>query len=212
MAFDEDGQADNLERRKVICERAYRILVDEVGFPQRTCIFDPNIFAVATGIEEHANYGVDFIEATRLDQGEPAGRARVRWRLERVVLLPPATTRCARRSTPCSSITRLPRVWTWASSTPARSSSTTRSTSGCASASRTSSSTGRPDATERLLEIASEFAGDGAKVRSGHGGVAFANGRRAHHPRAVKGIDEFAESDTRNCARSSRPAADSPSR
>ncbi|WP_374455065.1 methionine synthase [Nocardioides sp.] len=65
MAFDEDGQADNLERRKVICERAYRILVDEVGFPPEDIIFDPNVFAVATGIEEHATYGEDFIEATR---------------------------------------------------------------------------------------------------------------------------------------------------
>ncbi|KAA1429340.1 methionine synthase [Nocardioides antri] len=65
MAFDEDGQADNLERRKAICERAYRILVDQVGFPAEDIIFDPNVFAVATGIEEHANYGVDFIEATR---------------------------------------------------------------------------------------------------------------------------------------------------
>jgi len=65
MAFDEDGQADNLERRKSICERAYRILVDQVGFPPEDIIFDPNVFAVATGIEEHANYGVDFIEATR---------------------------------------------------------------------------------------------------------------------------------------------------
>ncbi|WP_353651294.1 methionine synthase [Nakamurella sp. A5-74] len=65
MAFDEDGQADTLERRKVICERAYRILVDEVGFPAEDIIFDPNIFAVATGIEEHANYGVDFIEGAR---------------------------------------------------------------------------------------------------------------------------------------------------
>ncbi len=65
MAFDEDGQADNLERRKQICERAYRILVDEVGFPAEDIIFDPNCFALATGIEEHANYGVDFIEAAR---------------------------------------------------------------------------------------------------------------------------------------------------
>ncbi|MCR1782845.1 methionine synthase [Nocardioides carbamazepini] len=65
MAFDEDGQADNLERRKAICERAYRILVDQVGFPAEDIIFDPNVFAVATGIEEHATYGVDFIEATR---------------------------------------------------------------------------------------------------------------------------------------------------
>ncbi len=65
MAFDEDGQADTLERRKVICRRAYDILVDEVGFPAEDIIFDPNIFALATGIEEHAAYGVDFIEATR---------------------------------------------------------------------------------------------------------------------------------------------------
>ena len=65
MAFDEDGQADNLDRRKAICERAYRILVDEVGFPPEDIIFDPNVFAVATGIEEHASYGHDFIEATR---------------------------------------------------------------------------------------------------------------------------------------------------
>ena len=65
MAFDEDGQADNLERRQAICERAYRILVDEVGFPAEDIIFDPNVFAVATGIEEHASYGRDFIEATR---------------------------------------------------------------------------------------------------------------------------------------------------
>ncbi|CAN5468903.1 methionine synthase [soil metagenome] len=65
MAFDEDGQADNLERRIAICERAYRILVDEVGFPAEDIIFDPNVFAIATGIEEHASYGLDFIEATR---------------------------------------------------------------------------------------------------------------------------------------------------
>ncbi|MGD9958826.1 methionine synthase [Nocardioides sp.] len=65
MAFDEDGQADNLAKRQAICERAYRILVDEVGFPPEDIIFDPNVFAVATGIEEHASYGLDFIEATR---------------------------------------------------------------------------------------------------------------------------------------------------
>jgi len=65
MAFDEDGQADSLERRTAICERAYRILVDEVDFPAEDIIFDPNVFAIATGIEEHASYGLDFIEATR---------------------------------------------------------------------------------------------------------------------------------------------------
>ncbi|HSV61168.1 MAG TPA: methionine synthase [Variovorax sp.] len=65
MAFDEKGQADTYERKVEICERAYRILVDEVDFPPEDIIFDPNIFAVATGIEEHNNYAVDFIEATR---------------------------------------------------------------------------------------------------------------------------------------------------
>ncbi len=65
MAFDEQGQADTLERKIEICERSYRILVDELGFPPQDIIFDPNIFAIATGIEEHNNYAVDFIEATR---------------------------------------------------------------------------------------------------------------------------------------------------
>ena len=65
MAFDEQGQADTFERKTQICARSYRILVDEVGFPPEDIIFDPNIFAVATGIEEHNNYAVDFIQATR---------------------------------------------------------------------------------------------------------------------------------------------------
>lgn len=65
MAFDEKGQADTYERKVEICERAYRVLVDEVGFPPEDIIFDPNIFAIATGIEEHNNYAVDFINATR---------------------------------------------------------------------------------------------------------------------------------------------------
>src|SRR3954452_19079309 len=65
MAFDEQGQADTFARKTEICARAYRILVDEVGFPPEDIIFDPNIFAIATGIEEHNNYAVDFIEATQ---------------------------------------------------------------------------------------------------------------------------------------------------
>lgn len=66
MAFDENGQADTKERKIEICTRAYKILVDNLGFPPEDIIFDPNIFAVATGIEEHNNYGVDFIEAARI--------------------------------------------------------------------------------------------------------------------------------------------------
>jgi 5-methyltetrahydrofolate--homocysteine methyltransferase len=65
MAFDERGQADTCQRKIDICARAYRVLVDEVGFPAEDIIFDPNIFAIATGIEAHDNYAVDFLEATR---------------------------------------------------------------------------------------------------------------------------------------------------
>ncbi len=65
MAFDEVGQADTIERKVSICARAYRLLTDEIGFPPEDIIFDPNIFAVATGIEEHNGYGLAFIEATR---------------------------------------------------------------------------------------------------------------------------------------------------
>jgi 5-methyltetrahydrofolate--homocysteine methyltransferase len=73
MAFDEQGQADTYLRKIGICQRAYRILVDEVGFPPEDIIFDPNIFAIATGIEEHNNYAVDFINATRWIKGHLPG-------------------------------------------------------------------------------------------------------------------------------------------
>ncbi|MEM0963088.1 MAG: homocysteine S-methyltransferase family protein, partial [Bacteroidota bacterium] len=65
MAFDEDGQADSFERRIEVCQRAYRILTEEVGMPAEDIVFDPNVFAVATGLEEHRRYAIDFIEATR---------------------------------------------------------------------------------------------------------------------------------------------------
>ncbi|HOU65346.1 MAG TPA: methionine synthase, partial [Thermomonas sp.] len=65
MAFDEVGQADSIERKVGICSRAYRLLTEEIGFPPEDIIFDPNVFAIATGIEEHDNYAVDFIEAAR---------------------------------------------------------------------------------------------------------------------------------------------------
>ena len=75
MAFDEVGQADTADRKVAICQRAYELLIREVGFPPEDIIFDPNIFAVATGIEEHDNYAVDFIEATRrIKQTLPGAR------------------------------------------------------------------------------------------------------------------------------------------
>src|SRR5436309_12041984 len=65
MSFDEQGQADTVERKVAICSRAYRILVEDLGFPPQDIIFDPNVLTVATGIEEHNVYAVNFIEATR---------------------------------------------------------------------------------------------------------------------------------------------------
>ncbi|HEY6132072.1 MAG TPA: methionine synthase, partial [Halioglobus sp.] len=73
MAFDEDGQADNLQRRKDICKRCYDLLVGELNFNPNDIIFDPNIFAIATGIDEHNNYAVEFIEATRYIKAELPG-------------------------------------------------------------------------------------------------------------------------------------------
>jgi 5-methyltetrahydrofolate--homocysteine methyltransferase len=70
MAFDEQGQADSIERRVAICKRAYRILVEEEGFPPQDIIFDANVFAVATGIEEHERYAIDFIESVRRIKAE----------------------------------------------------------------------------------------------------------------------------------------------
>lgn len=73
MAFDETGQAETADRKFEICQRAYRLLVDTVGFPPEDIIFDPNIFAVATGIEEHNDYAVAFIDATRRIRAELPG-------------------------------------------------------------------------------------------------------------------------------------------
>jgi 5-methyltetrahydrofolate--homocysteine methyltransferase len=100
MAFDEQGQADTFARKTQICERAYRILVDEVGFAPEDIIFDPNIFAIATGIEEHDNYAVEFIEATRWIKANLPG-AKVSGGVSNVSFSFRATTRCARPSAPC---------------------------------------------------------------------------------------------------------------
>ena len=88
MAFDEKGQADTFERKVAICQRCYDILTRAVGFPPEDIIFDPNVFAIATGIEEHDNYAVDFIEATRWIRHPPAARQGVRRHLERLLLVP----------------------------------------------------------------------------------------------------------------------------
>ena len=118
MAFDETGQADTIERKVEICERAYRLLTTRAGVAPEDIIFDPNILAVATGLEEHADYAVNYIEAIAAHQGALPRRQGERRRQQPVVLVPRATTWCARRCTPRFSITRCGPAWTWGLSTP----------------------------------------------------------------------------------------------
>ena len=88
MAFDEKGQADTVERKVAIARRAFDLLTTRAGFDPTDVIVDPNIFAVGTGIEEHADYGNAYLEATRQAQARAAGGAHQRWRVERLVRLP----------------------------------------------------------------------------------------------------------------------------
>jgi 5-methyltetrahydrofolate--homocysteine methyltransferase len=143
MAFDEKGQADTFARKIEICERAYRILVDEVGFPPEDIIFDPNIFAVATGIEEHNNYGVDFIEATRwIKQNLPG--AKVSGGVSNVSFSFRGNDPVREAIHTVFLYHAIRRAWTWASSTPAWSACTTTWSPSCASAWRTWCSTAAP--------------------------------------------------------------------
>ena len=108
MAFDEEGQAETAERKFAICRRAYRLLVDQLDFPPEDIIFDPNVFAVATGIEEHNEYGLAFIEATRETQTAPPLRPRLRRRLQLLLLLP-RQQRGPRGDARCLPLPRYPR-------------------------------------------------------------------------------------------------------
>ncbi|VXB91814.1 homocysteine-N5-methyltetrahydrofolate transmethylase, B12-dependent [Aeromicrobium sp. 9AM] len=195
MAFDEEGQADNLERRKQICQRAYDILVNDVGFPPEDIIFDPNVFAVATGIEEHANYGVDFIEATRwIKQNLPGalvsggvsnvsfsfrGNNPVREAIHAVFLYHAIGAGMDMGIVNAGALEVYDEV-----------PELLRDRIEDVILNR------RPDSTERLLEIAADFAGDGSvKEVATEEWRSLPVGERITHA-LVKGIDEFAESDT----------------
>ncbi len=195
MAFDEDGQADNLDRRKAICKRAYDILVDEVGFPAEDIIFDPNIFAVATGIEEHANYGVDYIEATRwIKQNLPGalvsggvsnvsfsfrGNNPVREAIHAVFLYHAIQAGMDMGIVNAGALVVYDEI-----------DAVLRERIEDVVLNR------RADSTERLLEIAPDFAGDGTvKEVASEEWRSLPVAERITHA-LVKGIDEFAESDT----------------
>ena len=211
MAFDEDGQADNLDRRKAICQRAYDILVDEVGFPAEDIVFDPNIFAVATGIEEHANYGVDFIEATRwIKQHLPGalvsggvsnvsfsfrGNNPVREAIHSVFLFH------AIHAGMDMGIVNAGALVVYDEIDPEL-----RERIEDVVLNR------RADSTERLLEIAPDFAGDGAAAGGRDRGVALAAGRRADHARAGEGHRRLRRVRHRGAAGGDRRAGRPPDR
>lgn len=195
MAFDEDGQADNLDRRKAICRRAYDILTEQVGFAAHDIIFDPNVFAVATGIEEHAEYGLDFIEATRwIKENLPGalvsggvsnvsfsfrGNNPVREAIHAVFLFH------AIKAGMDMGIVNAGALVVYDEIDPEL-----RERIEDVVLNR------RPDSTERMLEIAPKFAGDGSTPEvADEAWRSLPVGERITHA-LVKGIDEFAESDT----------------
>ena len=201
MAFDEDGQADTKARKVEICTRAYKVLTERVGFPPEDIIFDPNIFAVATGIDEHNNYGVDFIDATReikrtLPHAKVSGGVSnvsfsfrgnnpVREAIHAVFLyhaiqagmdmgIVNAGQLAVYEDIPGELRERVEDVVL----------------------------NRRPDATERLLEIADKYRGDGgsAEKKEDLAWRELPVAKRLEHA-LVKGIDAYVEEDTEECRR-----------
>ena len=195
MAFDEQGQADTRARKVEICSRAYRILTEQVGFPPQDIIFDPNIFAVATGIEEHNNYGVDFIEAVRdIRERMPLvhisggvsnlsfsfrGNERVREAMHSVFLYHAIAAGMD------MGIVNAGQLAVYADIDPA-----------LRDACEDVVLNRRPDATERLLELAEAFKGRGAeKAEKTLAWRAEPVAKRLEHA-LVNGITEFIDEDT----------------
>ena len=205
MAFDETGQADTTERKVEICERAYRLLTEQAGFDPTDIIFDPNILAIATGIEEHAKYAINYIEAaTRIKQALP-GREDQRRRLATSRSRSAATISCARRSTPRSSTTRSAPAWTWGSSTPDSSACTPRFRPELLEHVEDILFDRRPDATERMVEFAETVKGKGRKKELDLAWRDAPVEQRLAHA-LVHGVLDFIEVDTEEARqKSARP-------
>ena len=197
MAFDEQGQADTEERKFAICQRAYRILTKQVGFPPQDIVFDPNIFAVATGIAEHNNYAVDFIEATRRIKAELPhasisggvsnvsflfrGNNPVREAIHSVFLYHAIHAGMTMGIVNAGQLAIYEEI-------PAE----LRERVEDVILNR------RPDATERLLEIADQYKADGGEAgpkREEQDWRSWPVAKRLEHA-LIKGIDEFIETDT----------------
>ncbi|HEX4673891.1 MAG TPA: methionine synthase, partial [Steroidobacteraceae bacterium] len=195
MAFDEKGQADTIERKVAICERAYKLLIEKAGMPAEDIIFDPNIFAIATGMEEHNNYGIAFVEATRqikeklphaLVSGGVSnvsfsfrGNDPVREAIHSVFLYHAIAAGMD------MGIVNAGQLGIYAEINP-----TLRDAVEDVVLNR------RPDATERLIQMASQFKGDGsAKPKEDLEWRSWPVAKRLEHG-LVKGIDDFVIEDT----------------
>jgi len=207
MAFDEKGQADTLERRVEICSRAWRILTEQVGFPPEDIIFDPNIFAIATGIPEHDRYGVDFIEATRrIKQACPGalvsgglsnisfsfrGQDRIREAIHSVFLYH------AIRAGLDMAIVNAGQLEIYDAIDPRLRDAVEDVVLNRA-----------PDATEKLLAIAQEFQGDGAKQAEAQDDWRSKPVRERLVHALVKGINTHVEEDTEEARQQAERALD----
>jgi 5-methyltetrahydrofolate--homocysteine methyltransferase len=195
MAFDEKGQADTIERKVAICERAYKLLIEKAGMPAEDIIFDPNIFAIATGMEEHNNYGIAFVEATRqikeklphaLVSGGVSnvsfsfrGNDPVREAIHSVFLYHAIAAGMD------MGIVNAGQLGIYAEINP-----TLRDAVEDVVLNR------RPDATERLIQMASQFKGDGSvKPKEDLEWRSWPVAKRLEHG-LVKGIDDFVIEDT----------------
>jgi 5-methyltetrahydrofolate--homocysteine methyltransferase len=193
MAFDEQGQADTLERKTEICKRAYDILVEQGRLSAGRHHLRSQYLRVATGIEEHNDYGVDFIEATRWIRAKllPHAMSPAASRISRSRSA--ATSRCARRCIRCSCITPSRPAWTWASSMPARWRSMTISIPNCARPARTCCSTAaRRD--RAAAGARAKLRGEAGKTEGSRSRLARMAGRMKRLTHAlVHGITEFIE-------------------
>ena len=195
MAFDERGQAETVERKVEICGRAYDLLTQQAGFAPHDLIFDPNVLAVATGIEEHADFAHAFIESLPLIKERCPGALHERRHLEPLLRVP----RQRRRARGDARRVPLPRNRapgsTWASSTPASSPSTRTSPPDLLERIEDVIWNRRPDATERLVEFASGVAGEATRREVDLSWREAPVAERLSYA-LVHGITDFIEEDT----------------
>ena len=196
LAFDEQGEADTVDRKVAICERAYELLTEKIGFPPEDIVFDPNIFAVATGIEEHNNYGLAPASRPRARSARRCRACTSQAASRTCRSRSAATSRCARRCTRCSS-TAIQAGMDMGIVNAGQLALYDDIPADLRELCEDVVLNRRPDATDRLLEAASRFKGEGgakAKEKDLSWREASVQARLTHA--LVRGITDFIEEDT----------------